>query len=277
MYLRSIIDLPAGQLFFRHSKMNDRRPTILFIHGLGDSGRSFLEAFQEPCLRGFNIVVPDLFGYGKSISTGNDASEYVFEKQIGHLYRVLDDLNVEKFLLVGHSMGGDIGTLMCAADREKRIGAFANIEGDLTQGDRFMTNRILAAEETGAFECWLRHCFTKEIVPSLLKNRAVARRRYQASLRLCRAEAFLQNAKEIYALNANLDFQQHAIIASIFHSLATRKRYFSGARSLSQESRQYLQDKDYFYPPFEESFHWVMLDRRTQFYAALSRFLQGEE
>jgi hypothetical protein len=166
---------------------------------------------------------------------------------------------------------------MCASDKEKRIGAFANIEGDLTQGDRFITNRILAAEETGTFECWLRHCFTNEIVPSLLKDCDIARRRYQASLRLCRPEAFLQNAKEIYALNTNLAFQQHAIIASIFHSLATRKRYFSGERSLSQESRQYLQNKDYFYPPFEESFHWVMLDRRTPFYAALSRFLQGEE
>jgi pimeloyl-ACP methyl ester carboxylesterase len=181
-----------------------------------------------------------------------------------------------KFIVIGHSMGGDNGVLMCADDDQGRIQAFVNIEGDLTQGDRFITNLTLAAEKAGAFECWFRHCYNDEIVPNILKDFDLARKRYQAALRLCQPEAFLQNAKEIYALNKNLIFRKHAKIASIFHSLRLRKVFYWGDRSLSGQSVKYLRNKPYAYPPFEGSFHWIMLDNHRKFYDALSRFLKDE-
>jgi len=272
MYRRSTVNVDGGTMFYRHTNIDPNRQTLLCIHGLGDSGLAFLESFYEPNLKAYNIIVPDLLGYGKS-SPASD-NDYCFHAQITRLYQLLDSLDIMKFSLIGHSMGGDIGTLMCANDEQDRIRAFVNIEGDLTQGDRFITNLTLTAEKAGDFGHWLRHCYIDEIVPGMLKSCDLARRRYQASLRLCRPETFLQNAKEIYALNKNQTFRKHGKIALIFDSLPIRKVFYWGDKSLSTQSIRYLRNKSYAYPPFEGSFHWIMLDNRSKFYAALSRFLQ---
>ena len=273
MHLRSTLNVSGGTLFYRHTEIDSHKPTLFCLHGLGDSGTVFLEAFQETRLEAFNILAPDLLGYGESTQASDD--DYCFYKQITRLYQLLDHLRITKFILIGHSMGGDIGTLMCAHDVQNRILAFVNIEGDLSQGDRFITDQALAAEKTGTFEFWLRHSFTDEIVPHILNNFDQTCRRYQASLRLCQTHAFLQNAKEIYALNEDQPPHQHGIIASIFDSLPTRKTFFWASGSLSKQSQKYLDDKPYSHtPPFEYASHWIMHDNRMQFYDDLLQFLQ---
>jgi pimeloyl-ACP methyl ester carboxylesterase len=276
LYCRSKINVLGGTVFCRHTEVDSQRPTLLCIHGLGDSGLVFCEAFYQAGLRNFNLVVPDLLGYGKSSRAADD--DYGFHKQIARLYQLLEILGIAKFTLLGHSMGGDIGTLMCANDGLGRIQAFANLEGDLTEGDRFITTRAIAAEKAGAFEGWLRHCYTEEIVPDALKDHKRTCRRYQASVRLCKAEAFLQNAKEIYGLNENHLPHQHGIIASIFDSLPIRKKFYWAKQSLHAQSQKYLEQKSYSHtPPFEGTSHWIMLDQRREFYDVFLRFLQGEE
>ncbi len=272
-------EVSGGTLSYHHTEIDLQKPTLLCIHGLGDSGQVFQEAFQAAELQAYNIIVPDLLGYGESSRESSRASDndYCFQKQIIRLYQLLDSLGIINFNLIGHSMGGDIGTLMCANDCQGRIQAFANIEGDLTEGDRFITNRVLAAEKAGAFECWFRHCYAEEIVPAMLENYPDTRKRYQASLRLCQVIAFLQNAKEIYALNEDQPPHKHGIIASIFDSLQTRKKFYWANKSLNEQSRNYLERKSYSHtPPFEGKSHWIMLDQR-EFYKVLLRFLQGEE
>lgn len=272
MVYQSRKEVSGGRLFCRHTQIDSQRPTLLFIHGLGDSGKVFLEAFQELNLSAYNIIVPDLLGYGESTKATDD--DYCFYKQIARLYQLLDDLGVMKFILIGHSMGGDIGTLMCANDGQGRIQAFANIEGDLTQGDRFITNWALAAEKAGDFEFWLRHCFSDEIVPFTLKEFDDTQRRYRESLSLCQTYAFLQNAKEIYALNENQSPHEHGIIASVFDSLLTKKIFIWASGSLSKQSQKYLENKQYSHM-LGRSSHWIMLDNRRQFYDVLTQFLQN--
>jgi pimeloyl-ACP methyl ester carboxylesterase len=274
MYHRATLNVPGGVLFYRRTRIDPQRLTLLFLHGLGDSGQAFREAFGQAGLRAYNLVVPDLPGYGKSSPAADE--DYCFHRQMRRLYQLVDSLGIEKFAVVGHSMGGDIGTLMCANDRQGRIRALVNIEGDLTAGDRFITDRAIAAEKAGDFELWLRRCFTEEIVPSVLSKYERTRRRYRASLRLCETYAFLQNCKEIYALNEDQPPHRHGIIASIFDSLPVHKVFFWASESLSSRSQAYLKDKPYSHtPPFENSSHWIMIDQGEKFYKALARFVQA--
>jgi hypothetical protein len=42
-----LVDVEDGWLFFPHSEVRKSRPVLLFIHGLGESGLCFKEAFES--------------------------------------------------------------------------------------------------------------------------------------------------------------------------------------------------------------------------------------
>ena len=74
------IEVDGGQMYYRYNDFDASRPTVLFIHGIGESGFCFLEAFQAPLLSDFNIVVPDLLGFGRSSPAADQ--DYTFSKPL---------------------------------------------------------------------------------------------------------------------------------------------------------------------------------------------------
>ena len=64
-------EVDGGQMYYRHNGFDATRPTVLFIHGIGESGLSFLVAFHSSLPSNFNIIVPDLLGFGKSSHATN--------------------------------------------------------------------------------------------------------------------------------------------------------------------------------------------------------------
>ncbi len=102
----TVIYFDDGWFFVRHARLHRNLPVILFIHGLGESGMSFNEAFESPDLEGFGIVVPDLLGYGRSTQAFD--GDYRIAAQTRRLWRLADNLGIDSFSIIGHSMGGDI-------------------------------------------------------------------------------------------------------------------------------------------------------------------------
>jgi pimeloyl-ACP methyl ester carboxylesterase len=83
--------------------VGDGRPMVL-LHGFPDSGR--LSRHQVPALRdaGFQVIVPDLRGYGGSDRPeGVDAYSLLF--LAGDVLGVLDHLGLERAHVVGHDWG----------------------------------------------------------------------------------------------------------------------------------------------------------------------------
>jgi pimeloyl-ACP methyl ester carboxylesterase len=79
-------------------------PTLLLIHGLG----SYMPVWQRnlPALsRAHRVVAIDLPGYGKSSKANYDYSMRFFARVVE---RVIDELQLQRVVLVGHSMGGQI-------------------------------------------------------------------------------------------------------------------------------------------------------------------------
>src|SRR4051812_42233338 len=99
----SIVQLDNEWIFVRHTDVLPNQPSILFIHGLGESGLSFIESFDAPELRNYNLVIPDLVGYGRSSSAFN--ADYSFSAQLDRLWRLVSQMGLEEFFLVGHSLG----------------------------------------------------------------------------------------------------------------------------------------------------------------------------
>lgn len=84
--------------------------TIMFVHGFGDSGSSwmfFARIFRDGDYR---IIVPDLLGFGRSDRP--QAADYGYETQAQRLLQLLQKLKLGSVHLVGNSMGGGVAAQM---------------------------------------------------------------------------------------------------------------------------------------------------------------------
>jgi pimeloyl-ACP methyl ester carboxylesterase len=94
------------------------RPVML-LHGFGED--SDVWKYQLRALSPFyRIILPDLPGSGLSPFHAGNGS---MEKYAAQLIAILDKENIEKFVLIGHSMGGYI-TLAFASKYPEKLDAF---------------------------------------------------------------------------------------------------------------------------------------------------------
>lgn len=103
-------------------------PTALLVHGVTASHRSWqLVADRLPRVR---LVAPDLRGRGRSHPESPGQRPAGMAQHADDLVRVLDHLDVDRTLLVGHSMGGFVGVVM--ADRHPdRVSRLLLVDGGL--------------------------------------------------------------------------------------------------------------------------------------------------
>lgn len=86
--------------------------TVVLLHG-----RNFPSSYWEPTIKalvaaGYRVVVPDQIGFGKSSKPG---FAYSFDTMARTTIALLDRLAVNRFDLVGHSMGGMLAVRLARA------------------------------------------------------------------------------------------------------------------------------------------------------------------
>ncbi len=257
--------------YIRHNGLSSERNTMLFLHGLGDSGLCFQEVFEDSKLGGFNIVVPDMNGYGKS-SASTDG-DYSLKTYINRLWKILEETSVNDLIVIGHSMGGDIATLLCASDENNIIKKFVNIEGNITQFDLFISHEAIKAAENGNFAHWFYDEFMKAKVFENWGEKYTSCKRYHSSLRYCRTDAFLANALELYQRNNALPGKYKSEIGQIYCSLSIPRVFCYGTESIRSETIDFLNENEQAYQIFDNAFHWLMVDKPEEFYSFLYEFV----
>jgi len=94
------------------------RPTLLFLHYFAGSSRAWYEVIAQ--LENSNYCLAlDLRGFGASVSF-NDA--YAVEDYASDVTELAQKLNLTRYILVGHSMGGKVA-LAVAARQPKELEA----------------------------------------------------------------------------------------------------------------------------------------------------------
>jgi pimeloyl-ACP methyl ester carboxylesterase len=76
--------------------------TLVFLHGFCESKEIWAE-FTKPLENKFKIIALDLPGFGENIQHIED---YSMESMADYVKQKLDELQVKKCVLIGHSMGG---------------------------------------------------------------------------------------------------------------------------------------------------------------------------
>jgi pimeloyl-ACP methyl ester carboxylesterase len=270
-------------IFLRHNKLKKGKKTLLFVHGLGESGLCFQEVFSDSRFDDFNLLVPDMIGYGRSSCASN--SRYCFDLQVQRLWQLVEHFyatfDINELVLIGHSLGGDLTTLFCREYLDKKIiKQYINIEGDITPHELFFSGQAENAFDRGGFagfETWLREEFANKVYDEYARKFGDSLQRYYASLRFCRPEAFLQNAKELCLRNRKFPGEKiQSEIGKIYLSISEKipAVFCYGTESLKPETIRFLEENNVNHEAFEGAGHWVMIDKKEEFYDFLYNFIK---
>ena len=102
-------------------------PPLLALHGWLDNAASF--AAVAPLLAGeFRVIALDLPGHGRSAHLPAGVARYHAVDYVDHVLNAADGLRLQRFDLLGHSLGAGVASLAAAA-APARIRKLALIEG----------------------------------------------------------------------------------------------------------------------------------------------------
>mgnify|MGYP001426253974 CR=1 FL=1 len=102
-------------------------PAVVCCHGWLDQGAAWDAVAVRLVARGFRVLAPDHRGHGHSAWTP-PGTTYHFMEYVADLQSVLDEVQLSKTLLVGHSMGGTIASLF-AGLRPDRVDGLVLLDG----------------------------------------------------------------------------------------------------------------------------------------------------
>jgi pimeloyl-ACP methyl ester carboxylesterase len=95
---------------------------ILLLHGKNFNGAYWKTTIEALTTKGYRVIAPDQIGFGKS--TKPEHFQYSFHQLAQNTKTILDELNITKTAVLGHSMGGMLATrfaLMYPETTEKLI------------------------------------------------------------------------------------------------------------------------------------------------------------
>ncbi|CAM3133186.1 alpha/beta hydrolase [Chryseobacterium flavum] len=77
---------------------------IMLLHGKNFNGAYWERTAKDLSAKGFRVIIPDQIGFGKSSKP--HSYQFSFSQLAENTRAILDELNIEKTIVLGHSMGG---------------------------------------------------------------------------------------------------------------------------------------------------------------------------
>ncbi len=149
--------------------------TLVFVHGLGDDNTTWSRLSKQPQLASFQHDFFEVPGFGNRPWEGEHIDDVAAQ-----LRDVIESM-ITPVVLIGHSLGGAIGTRVAETPPGNLVG-FVNIEGNLSSDDCGIS---LAASQATNFPRWFA-AFTKRMPE-----------RYARALRRCDPDAFRTLAADL--------------------------------------------------------------------------------
>jgi len=124
-------------------------PTLVLLHGFAADKTIWLP-LAEQLTAHFHVVIPDLPGWGES--SRNPGASYGVPAQAQRLQAFVEALQLQRFVLVGHSMGGAIAGVY-AADHPQGVAALALLDSYGLKADENAFDReVMAGKDPFAYD-----------------------------------------------------------------------------------------------------------------------------
>jgi pimeloyl-ACP methyl ester carboxylesterase len=230
---------------------------VWFVHGLGGWSATWQRALDHPAMDDWDIYVPDLPGFGRTPPSG-DRSLASYAALLGGLIsKVTGDAPVA---LVGHSLGGTVGTLLADARPAWLVG-LVNVEGNLIAANAPVSKAVTEASDFDAwFESFADNLYRHGVdgYPPL--------RHVHAGLLLCDRTTFHALALDQYRLAVDDP------PGECFARLPVPHVYYRGT-DFPPEAVEFLAERGVPCEVFTGSGHFPMLDAHDDFYRRLNDWL----
>jgi pimeloyl-ACP methyl ester carboxylesterase len=245
----------------RSVKAEHPRGTIFYIHGLGESGLCLEYVMNHPLLSRFSHLAPDLPGYGKSpwpetpLAIGDHAEA---------IAKWISLSTPGKVILLGHSLGGVIGTCLCER-HPGLVSLFIDVEGNISAEDCTFSCAIAGYTR----EDFLAYGFEKvgsDIYAGGMREKSL--RFYFASLRMCDPRQIHANSTELMDLSARED------LGARLARLGVPAHYLWGdPRGTQAHSLSLLKMAGVPLTGIPDAGHWPFIDQPDSFAAHLLAIL----
>jgi pimeloyl-ACP methyl ester carboxylesterase len=81
---------------------------IMLLHGKNFNGAYWEKTAKDLSDKGFRVIIPDQIGFGKSSKP--QSYQFSFSQLAENTKAILDELKIDKTIVLGHSMGGMVAT-----------------------------------------------------------------------------------------------------------------------------------------------------------------------
>ena len=238
-------------------------PALLYVHGLGESGLCFEPLIGDARLDGLTHLCPDLPGYGKSPWCDEPLALAAQAERLGAW---LEAMGVGPVVVLGHSMGGVIGLMLCER-RPDLVRGLLDVEGNVSLDDCGYSSLAAADERQafleGGFAALLERFYATGAGDPVVRD-------YFASVRICDPRAYHLNSVELVELSGGDGLARRRA------ALALPLLYLLGdPRGTGPRSRAMLDAAGVPWRPIPDAGHWPFRDQQALFVDALLGFLEA--
>ncbi|BDB24082.1 alpha/beta hydrolase [Cupriavidus sp. TA19] len=234
-------------------------PPLVFLHGFGSTKEDYADIVLQPALAGRAVLAYDAPGCGETRC--GDLSRISIPFLVETALAALDHFDMERFHLVGHSMGG-LTALMLAHRAPERVLSFIDIEGNVAPEDCFLSRQIVSHRTDDAdrfFEAFIERTWHSSYFSSPL---------YAASLRhKVRAGAVRGIFESMVDLSDNGD------LMTKFLGLPCPKMFMYGAQNASLSYLAHLERHGVELAEIPRCGHFPMYSNPPEMWARISGFL----
>lgn len=231
---------------------------ILFLHGFGSTKEDYADIVLHPAFDGRAFVAYDAPGCGESQC--DDLSTISIPLLLETALQVLEHFDIERFHLVGHSMGG-LTALMLAHRCADRVLSFTDIEGNIAPEDCFLSRQIVdfpADDPEAFFSAFIERARHAPAYASAL---------YAASLRhKVRAGA----VRGIF--QSMVELSDHADLMGKFLGLPCPKMFMYGEQNASLSYLPHIQAHGVRLAPIAECGHFPMYSNPVAMWQQIAEF-----
>jgi pimeloyl-ACP methyl ester carboxylesterase len=237
---------------------------LVWIHGLGESGRCFDTIAGHPHLWPYRHVIVDLPGYGRSpwpVSSRSVSIDQTVDDLAAWLAARDDDA-----VLVGHSLGGVLATLI-GERRPDVIRAVIDVEGNSSFGDCTFSSRMAAVDEA-EFTAGGYELLTQELWAEAGEDLSL--RGYSASMAFADPWVLWRHASDLVALSRSetLPYRRRKVSVPLL--------FVAGApRGVCARSRELLHAANVQVAEIGDAGHWPFIDQPEVFAEVVARYVES--